>query len=53
MKHQWGTYLTNALKARQTGTRHNDPGRLMTSVAARLTNADIEAVAQYYSSLAP
>lgn len=50
---QWDTYLTNALKAWQTGTRHNDPGRLMASVAARLTNADIEAVAQYYSSLAP
>jgi cytochrome c553 len=48
---QWATYLRNALLAWQDGTRHNDPGQLMASVASRLSNADVDAVTAYYSSL--
>jgi cytochrome c553 len=44
-------YLASALTSFQQGTRKNDPGQLMTSVAKRLEASDIVAVAAYFSSL--
>jgi cytochrome c553 len=45
-------YLASALKAFQQGTRKNDAGELMRSVAQRLDDTDITAVAGYFASLA-
>jgi cytochrome c553 len=44
-------YLAGALKAFQQGTRKNDAGQLMRSVAQRLNDADVAAVAGYFGSL--
>jgi len=44
-------YLASALEAFQQGTRKNDAGQLMRSVAQRLNAADIAAVAGYFGSL--
>jgi cytochrome c553 len=49
---QWAQYLTNQIKAWREGTRKNDAGKLMSSVAERLNDADTAAVAAYFSSLA-
>ncbi len=48
---QSSEFLTSALKAFQDGSRKNDAGELMRSVASRLTDADIAAVTQYFASL--
>jgi cytochrome c553 len=48
---QWAPYLATQLKSWQQGTRKNDAGNLMSSVAARLDDADIAAVTSYYASL--
>ena len=48
---QWAEYLASAIKAWQQGTRKNDAGQLMSSVAGRLDDADIAAVTGYYASL--
>lgn len=48
---QSAEYLASAIKAWQQGTRKNDAGQLMSSVAARLDGADIAAVTGYYASL--
>jgi cytochrome c553 len=50
---QSAEYLAGALEAWQRGTRRNDSGQLMSSVAGRLSDADIAAVSTYFSSLAP
>jgi cytochrome c553 len=50
---QSAEYLAGALNAWQRGTRRNDSGQLMASVAGRLSAADITAVSAYFSSLAP
>jgi cytochrome c553 len=44
-------YLAGALEAFQQETRKNDAGQLMRSVAQRLNDADIAAVAGYFGSL--
>jgi cytochrome c553 len=49
---QSAQYLTSALKSFKEGTRKNDPGQLMTSVASALSDADILAAAAYFSLLA-
>jgi cytochrome c553 len=49
---QSAQYLTSALKSFKDGTRKNDPGKLMSSVAAGLTDADIFAAAAYFSTVA-
>jgi thiosulfate dehydrogenase len=49
---QSSEYLASALKSFQNGTRKNDPGKLMSSVAERLDDADITDAAAYFSSLA-
>jgi cytochrome c553 len=48
---QWAENLASAIKAWQQGTRKNDAGQLMSSVARRLDDADISAVTGYYASL--
>jgi cytochrome c553 len=48
---QLAPYLAAQLKLWQQGGRKNDAGSLMTSVAARLDDADIAAVTSYYASL--
>ena len=47
---QSAEYLESALKAFRDGTRKNDAGQLMRSVAQRLNDADIAAVAGYFGS---
>jgi cytochrome c553 len=48
---QSAEYLASALKAFKEGTRKNDAGELMRSVAARLSEADIDAVSGYFESI--
>jgi cytochrome c553 len=48
---QLAPYLAAQLKSWQQGTRKNDAGNLMSSVASRLDDADIAAVTAYYASL--
>jgi cytochrome c553 len=47
---QSAEYLASALTSFQQGTRKNDPGQLMTSVAKQLEASDIAAAAAYFSS---
>jgi len=47
---QSAEYIGSALKAFQTGTRKNDAGEQMRSVAMRLEDADIVAVSAYFSN---
>jgi len=49
---QSAEYLAGALNAFRQGTRKNDAGELMRSVAERLNDADIAAVAGYFAGLA-
>lgn len=48
---QLAPYLAAQLKLWQQGGRKNDAGSLMTTVVARLDDADIAAVTSYYASL--
>jgi cytochrome c553 len=48
---QSAEYLASALKAFHDGTRKNDAGELMRSVAARLNDADIAAVSGYFAGV--
>lgn len=48
---QHAAYTVNQLQAWKTGTRHNDPLDLMKSVADKLSDAEIQAVAAYLSTL--
>jgi cytochrome c553 len=48
---QSSEYLASALTSFQQGTRKNDHGQLMTSVAGQLDASDIAATAAYFSSL--
>jgi cytochrome c553 len=50
---QSAEYLASALKAFHEGTRKNDAGQLMRSVAQRLDDADVAAVTGYFASLVP
>jgi len=47
---QSAEYLASAIKAFQQGTRKNDAGELMRSVAQRLDDTDITAVTGYYAT---
>lgn len=47
---QHASYTVNQLQAWKTGTRSNDPQMLMKSVAERLTDEEIQAVAEYLAS---
>jgi len=48
---QSAEYLASALKSFAEGSRKNDAGQLMRSVAGRLDDADIAALSGYFASL--
>ena len=48
---QSATYLTNQLAAWKAGTRHDDPLGLMKTIAGRLSDNQIAAVAAYYETM--
>jgi cytochrome c553 len=50
---QSAEYLASALKAFREGTRKNDAGEQMRSIAERLDDADVAAVAGYFASVQP
>ena len=48
---QFAQYIEAQLKAFRSGTRANDPNGMMRGVAARMTDQEIKAVAQYTAGL--
>jgi cytochrome c553 len=46
-------FIMKELHAWQKGTRNNDPAMLMKTIAKKLSQKEIEAVAEYLSSLSP
>jgi cytochrome c553 len=48
---QFSDYVAAQLKAFKEGARHNDPNGMMRAVAARLTEQQIRAVAEYVAGL--
>jgi len=48
---QFAEYLELQLKAFRAGTRGNDPNGMMRGVAARMTDREIQAVAEYVAGL--
>ena len=48
---QHATYVVKALKDFRSGTRQNDPGKMMQNITARMTDAEIDAVASYIQGL--
>jgi cytochrome c553 len=48
---QHAQYTSDQLKAFRAGTRANDPNRMMRVVALKLTDREIDAVAQYIQGL--
>ncbi|WP_043108524.1 c-type cytochrome [endosymbiont of unidentified scaly snail isolate Monju] len=51
LKGQHAGYVVKQLKAFRSGARSNDAGSMMRGVASKLTDAEIEAVAQYVQGL--
>ncbi len=50
---QHALYLENQLKAFRAGQRANDAGQMMRNIAAKMTDAEIQAVASYVQGLRP
>lgn len=48
---QHSTYIANQLRAFAAGERSNDPNNMMRDIASRLSNDEIESLAQYVSGL--
>jgi cytochrome c553 len=48
---QHAQYTSDQLKAFRAEVRANDPGRMMRAVAAKLSDREIDAVAQYIQGL--
>lgn len=48
---QQATYVANQLKSFKDGARANDPNKMMQMVAAKLSDAEIKAVADYVQGL--
>ena len=48
---QHATYTASQLKAFRAGARANDAAQMMRNIAAKMTDAEIEAVAQYVQGL--
>ncbi len=48
---QHSTYIVKALKDFRSGTRTNDPAKMMRDIAAKMSDSDIEAVAEYIAGL--
>lgn len=51
VRSQWAVYNAAQLQAYKNGTRKTDQSEIMRDVASRLSDADIEAVAQYMQGL--
>ncbi len=51
LKGQHGAYVAKALKDFRSGTRTNDAAKMMQSIAAKMSDAEIEAVATYINGL--
>jgi cytochrome c553 len=51
LSYQHAQYVANELRAYRAGERTNDPAGMMRTITARLTDEEIEAVAQYVSGL--
>ena len=50
---QYAPYLIKQLQDFRQGVRGNDPQQLMSTVALRMTDAEIAAVAAYLESVSP
>jgi cytochrome c553 len=48
---QWAPYLNQQLKHFRSGERANDRNKMMRSLAGKLTDAEIKAVAEYMAGL--
>ena len=48
---QHAAYIVNQLKAFRAGERANDAGKMMQNIAARMTDAEMQAVASYIEGL--
>lgn len=48
---QYAAYTVNQLKAFRSGERANDAGKMMQNIAARMTDAEMQAVASYIEGL--
>ena len=48
---QHAKYVENQLKAFRSGQRANDAGKMMRNIAAKMTDAEIAAVASYIEGL--
>lgn len=48
---QHSAYVVKALKDFRSGARANDPANMMRDIAAKMSDSDIEAVAEYISGL--
>ena len=51
LKGQHADYLEVQLKAFRAGERANDPSRMMRTISAKLSDAEIKAVADYAAGL--
>ena len=51
LANQHPEYVAKMLKTFRSGTRHNDPGEMMRNVAAKLSDKEIESVANYVAGL--
>jgi cytochrome c553 len=51
LSYQHAPYVANQLRAFRSGKRANDPAGMMRTIAGRLTDREINAVAQYISGL--
>ena len=50
---QHADYTSKTLKDFRSGARSNDPSKMMRDIAAKMSDAEIEAVAQYVQGLQP
>ena len=48
---QHAPYVAKALKDFRSGTRSNDPSKMMQDIAIKMTDPEIEAVAEYITGL--
>ncbi len=53
LANQHATYIEKALKDFRSGARANDAGQMMRNIAARMSDDEIAAVAQYIQGLQP
>ncbi|MGM0676960.1 MAG: c-type cytochrome [Pseudomonadota bacterium] len=50
---QHGTYSLDQLNQFSSGQRHNDPGRMMRTIASRMSEEEMKAVSEYIATLDP